>query len=98
MADRDDKDLGEKIVSLDQRRRADAARQKAEIAAQRKKRNGSGQGFNRPFGQPAATRAANAGAAPGGAARGIGKVVAMLVYGGLVLVVALAVFGWVSGR
>jgi hypothetical protein len=93
MADEDDK-----IISLDQRRRAEQARQKAEIAAaaaRRKKTNGSGagpgQGFNRPVGQP---MRAGAPRPAGGAARGLGRLMALLVYGGLAATIGLALLGW----
>jgi hypothetical protein len=93
MADDDDK-----IISLDQRRRAEQARQKAEIAAaaaRRKKTNGSGQrpapGFNQPYGRPMRSATPRP---PGGMGRGLGRFMAILVYGGLVATIGLALAGW----
>jgi len=89
MSDNDD----HKIVSLDQRRRADQARQKAELAAAaaRKKQNGSSRPLNQPHGQPL-RRAGGS----GGVARGLGGVIAWLVWGGLAAMLALSVFWWVT--
>jgi hypothetical protein len=85
MADRDD----DKIISLDQRRLADQARQKAELAAARKaSSNGSGRTVNRGFDQPARARPS------GGFARGLGAALAWLLYVGFAATIALAVYGW----
>lgn len=95
----------DKIVSLDQRRREDAARQKAELAAAaaaRGKTNGAGRDLKQPFGWPMAGGAPSPGRAgrPGGAgALGnlVGSIVAMLVWGGLAVMVALAIWTSVKG-
>jgi len=96
MSDRDDP----KIVSLDQRRREDAARQKAELAAQAaapKQANGSGRDLNRPFGRPLQGHAGTPGR-PGFSLGGaLGAAVAWIVWGGLVAMLALAVLGAVAG-
>ncbi|MBX7248347.1 MAG: hypothetical protein K1X35_04770 [Caulobacteraceae bacterium] len=87
MAEDDDK-----IISLDQRRRAEQARQKAEVAsaaARRRQANGSGPASFR--GAAPAPRPANA---PGGGLRRLGRLMAILVYGGLAISIALALAGW----
>ena len=89
MSDNDD----DKIVSLDQRRRADQARQKAELAAAaaRKKQNGSGRTVNQPLGRPQHRTGGS-----GGVARSLGGVIAWLVWGGLAALLALSVFWWAT--
>ena len=87
MSDRDDK-----IVSLDQRRRQDAARQKAEIEARaRRTSNGSGRAINQPFGRPLPKRAANDGGATP-IASGIGLALSWLTWGSLVVMGALTLW------
>ena len=99
MSDRDD----QKIVSLDQRRREDAARQKAELAAAaaaaKRKTNGPGRDLNQPFGRPMGSGAAPAPRRMGAVGLGtaVGKLLAGLVWGGLVLMIALAVWTSLAG-
>ena len=97
MSDRDDP----KIVSLDQRRREDAARQKAELAAAaaaKRRTNGAGRDLNRPFGRPMGSGGATAAPRPGGGiGRLIGAAVAVAVWGGLAAMIALAVWTTVAG-
>ena len=95
MSDRDD----EKIVSLDQRRRADQERQKAELAAQaRRKANGGGRPPNPPFGQPSRPGGpASAGGVASGLGRLLGVIAAGAVWGGLVVSIAVAVWSQFAG-
>lgn len=104
MSDRPDNGDNEKIVSLDQRRRDDAARQKAEVAAAAKlAANGSQRSQSQPWGRPTSQggarpalqsgprRAANDGGATP-IATGIGTVLGWLVW--IVLGVTLALMAW----
>lgn len=90
-----------KIVSLDQRRRDDAARQKAEIAAQAKRAaNGSGRTPDQPWGRrgpaqgarQAGARAANTDRGPTPIASAIGTGLSWLLW--IVAGVALALTLW----
>lgn len=93
MNDRDD----DNIVSLDQRRRADQARQKAELAAEaaRRRANGGSRPANLSFGQPGATRPPGGGLA--GAGRLLGGLAAVAVWGGLLAMVVIAVVAAAMG-
>lgn len=97
MSDRDD----DKIVSLDARRRADQARQKAELAAQaaaRRKSNGSGRDLNQPFGRPMQGHQTGTAVRPSMGLGGVlGMLVAWIVWGGLIALLALAVLKTVAG-
>ncbi len=83
-------DPDDKIVSLDERRRADAARQKAEIAQAASARRKANGGF-RPQAQPRMKRAAAAPRSPGPAPQAlggvIGRIAAIVVWGVLIAAV-----------
>ena len=96
MSDPDDEPKA-KIISLDERRRADAARQKAELAASvaaAKKARSNGSGAPQTYRQQMQGRAANNGGRPK-LALGFGAVVAWVVWSGLAVVLVLALIGTV---
>lgn len=96
MSDPDDKPKA-KIISLDERRRADAARQKAELAASvaaAKKARSNGSGAPQTYRQQMQGRAANTGGPPK-LARGFGAVVAWVVWAGMAVALVLALIGTV---
>ncbi len=95
MSDPDDKPQA-KIVSLDERRRADAARQKAELAdsvaaAKKARSNGAPQTYR----QQMQGRAANNSGERPDLLRGFGTVVAWIVWAGLAASLVLALVGTV---
>lgn len=97
MSDPDDKPKA-KIISLDERRRADAARQKAELAAsvaaaKKARANGSG-AAPQTYRQQMQGRAANNGGGPK-LARGFGSLVAWVVWAGMAAALVLALIGTV---
>lgn len=94
MSDPDDEPKA-KIVSLDERRRADAARQKAELAASvaaAKKARSNGSGAPQTYHQQMQGRAANTGGRPK-LALGFGSVVAWVVWAGMAAALVLALIG-----
>ena len=95
MGDPDDKPQA-RIISLDERRRADAARQKAELAAsvaaaKKARPNGAPQTYR----QQIQGRAANTGGGRPDLLRGLGTVVAWIVWAGLAASLVLALIGTV---
>ena len=96
MSDPDDKPKA-KIISLDERRRADAARQKAELAASvaaAKKARSNGSGAPQTYRQQMQGRAANSGGRPR-LTVGFGSAVAWVVWAGLAVALVLALIGTV---
>lgn len=95
MSDPDDKPQA-RIISLDERRRADAPRQKAELAASaaaaKKARSNGAPHTHR---QQAPGRAANTGGGRPDLLRGFGTVVAWIVWAGLAASLVLALIGTV---
>lgn len=96
MSDPDDKPQA-RIISLDERRRADAARQKAELAASvaaAKKARANGTGHApQTYRQQMQGRAANTGGGRPDLLRGFGTVVAWIVWSGLAASLVLALVG-----
>lgn len=98
MSDPDDKPKA-KIISLDERRRADAARQKAELAAsvaaaKKARSNGSGQA-PQTYRQQMQGRAANTGGGRPKLVAGLGSAVAWVVWAGMAVALGLALVGTV---
>lgn len=96
MSDSDDEPRA-KIISLDERRRADAARQKAELAASvaaAKKARPNGSGAPQTYRQQMQGRAANTGGRPK-LVVGLGAAVAWVVWAGMAVALALALVGTV---
>ncbi len=96
MSDPDDKPKA-KIISLDERRRADAARQKAELAAsvaaaKKARANGTGHAPQTSR-QQMQGRAANNGGGRPDLVRGFGAAVAWVVWAGLAASLVLALIG-----